>query len=84
MEEPTSPQPCRYVSGYLANADQPHELPNHMSTVYRALSRFFHGETLAERTQRKLREEECERRVFLNETQDLAKLHSRTSSAPKS
>ncbi|QPB44554.1 hypothetical protein [Medusavirus stheno T3] len=51
--------------------------PSRSSAFYRALTRFFHGETLAERTERMLAEEERQRRILLNEAQDLAKLHSR-------
>ncbi|BBI30420.1 hypothetical protein QKT49_gp343 [Acanthamoeba castellanii medusavirus] len=57
--------PCTHVTGYTANYDGP--APDRMSRIYRALSRFFHGETLAERTQRLLREDECKRVFYSNQ-----------------
>lgn len=58
--------PCTHTTGYTADYDGP-VAPNRMSRIYRALSRFFHGETLAERTQRLLREEDCKRVFYSNQ-----------------
>lgn len=71
MEETTQPQ--HHVSGLLA--DVPYESENPVFFYfYRTLSHLVYGETLAERTQRILREEERQRRIRLTDAQDLSKL----------